>query len=557
MASSDPNIDFDCPECDDRVSVSGDKSGNQIHCPHCGDRILVPSALSITEQILTGAIEDDEPEHPGSLKIDGISTIADDGSSWHIKCHVCDSVLLVSDQQVGTEVKCNDCYSMLRVKPNANAPRTRRAAVVDGSNLEVIEESPVSVPQQAYTNHDDSDELTLMPAVELDPEITDAQKISLLDDSLAADDSMTELTQEHLEEDDDPLPLMEPINAAKAVSPMFGLTEPESAASDDDEDDDSDEMIEVLDASPAELNQPQSRSQATTQLPRMPRKGKQAPAIAVDNGDESEAPVRVHAKRRRKRKSSGTVTAPASANRFAFDEASIGDILDKAMGVLKSPRIWVWAIVSISLMAIGGAIWQGIRPDRFESESFAEYLWNWGKGLLLGQGPFFIGYTILFFLGGVIFRETAQGETKVESVSVTDGSSFASTMLLFGFSMFIGSLPCMFFGLMPVSLAFQFFFAGILLFAAWKNQGAFSIVSPSVFNSFSTSPSSWKNWLIGASLAAAGGIVGGTLMEIPWPIISVFTSFAGAIIIVLATLLYAAITGWHCGTTVEQLRETE
>jgi hypothetical protein len=123
--------------------------------------------------------------------------------------------------------------------------------------------------------------------------------------------------------------------------------------------------------------------------------------------------------------------------------------------------------------------------------------------------------------------------------------------------MFIAALPCMLFGYMFVSIPFQFFFAGALLFAAWKNQGAFSIVSGSLLNSISQNSASWKNWLLGAGLASLGGIVGGGLMEVPMQIISVFTSIAGAIIIAFATLLYAAITGWHCGSAVESLQESD
>jgi hypothetical protein len=122
--------------------------------------------------------------------------------------------------------------------------------------------------------------------------------------------------------------------------------------------------------------------------------------------------------------------------------------------------------------------------------------------------------------------------------------------------MFIAALPCMFFGRMFISIPFQFFFGGVLLFAAWKNQGAFSIVSGSLPNSISQNSASWKNWLMGAGIASLGGIVGGGLMEVQLQIVSVFTSIAGAIIIAFATLLYAAITGWHCGGAVESLQES-
>jgi len=157
----------------------------------------------------------------------------------------------------------------------------------------------------------------------------------------------------------------------------------------------------------------------------------------------------------------------------------------------------------------------------------------------------------------VIFRETAQGETKVKSVAVTDAADFTSTMLLFGFSMAIAALPCMFFGYMWISLPVQFLLAGCFLFAAWENQGAFAIVSGSIAGSFAQHSSSWKKWFAGACLAAGGGVVGGLLMEVNMPIISVFTSIAGAILITFATVLYAAISGWHCGNVVEKMKQAD
>jgi DNA-directed RNA polymerase subunit RPC12/RpoP len=518
--------------------------------------------MSVTDKLLAGMIEEEEDDHPGTLKIDGISNSADDGSSWHIKCHVCDSVLLVSDQQVGSQVKCNDCYSMLSVKPREKT-LDLEDGVRDGSDLEVIKDN-VSVSLRDHRS-DDSDELTLMPELKLAPEVTEAQKETRLDDAVI-EEPLAELTEEHLdedaeEEDDEPILLMEPVSIAKTVSPMFGLTAPDGA--DDDDEDDSDEMIEMLDVSPDELNAPEpplEAPSAATQLPRMPRKGKkQAPSIPVENGEETEAPIRVHAKRRRKKPTAEPQNRPPVKSRFAFEKASFSEVLDKAVGVLKSANIWIWSLVAIGLMAIGSAVWQWVRTDLAEPDtySFAENLLGWGVGLFCGQAVFFIGYIILLFVGGVIFRETAQGKTKVDSISVTDSADFTSTMLLFGFSMFIAALPCMFFGYMFISIPFQFFFAGALLFAAWKNQGAFSIVSGSLLNSISQNSASWKNWLLGAGLASLGGIVGGGLMEVPMQIISVFTSIAGAIIIAFATLLYAAITGWHCGSAVESLQESD
>ena len=527
--------------------------------------------MSAADKLLAGMLDDDEDDHPGSLKIDGISNAAEDGSSWHIKCHICDSVLLVSDQQVGTKVKCNDCYSMLdvRAKKGSRKPKPE-SEIEDGSGLQIVDEevaalAPVSSPMDVGS----SGELTLMPAVELPSEIKELQKETYLDELVEEEPveelSVEELSVEDLVEDDQPIQLENPVAIAKSASPMFGLDAPDSADDDedDDDDDDSDEMIEILDVPPEELNQSDASSIAATppaKLPRMPRKkGKQPAAIPVED-DTEDAPVRVHAKRRRKKEaSSAPVRSGPSEFEFEFQNATPGDLLDKSMGVIKSGKIWIWALVAIAAMAIGSSVWQWLGPHRMDPEavSMTNRMLYWGAGLVFGQAIFFVGYIILLFVCGVIFRETAQGATKVDSVSCTDVADFTSTMLLFGFSMFVAALPCMFFGYMFISLPFQFLLAGCFLFAAWKNQGAFSIISSDIFSSFSKFSASWKNWLIVTAIAAAGGIVGGLLMEVPLHIISVFTSIAGSVIITFSTLLYACVTGWHCGNVVEQMKQAE
>jgi DNA-directed RNA polymerase subunit M/transcription elongation factor TFIIS len=556
LASAGSNYNFDCPECDQELTVSHKQTGSQIPCTHCGKIIHVPSPISTAEKLLVGMIEEEEFEHPGTLKIDGIDDANEDGSSWHIKCHICDSVLLVHEEQVGGKVKCNDCYSMLDVLPNRKLQKIK--GVADGSDLEIIEEEAIVAVPKSRPKHDD-DELTLMPAADLSPEVTDAQKENFLDE-LNEDEPLTELTEVHLDEDE-PLQLSDSVSVSKVDNPMFRAAAP--VEFDDDDDDDSDEMIEILDVSPEKLNEDNgiaflpdsSGGEKTKELPRMPRKGKKQPAPIPVPGDDDDAPVRVHAKRRPKKK---TRSAPSQiVKEFEFDQATPNEFLEKAMGVLGSRKIWVWAAMSILLMATGSAVWQWIRPENPPPEGmvFSERIIGWASSMLFGQLVFFAGYIVLLFVGGVIFRETALGKTKVESVSVANMPDFTSTMLLFGFSMFIAALPCMFFGLMPVSLPFQFFLAGIFLFAAWKNQAAFQIVSGSIFESFSEHAASWKNWAIGAGIAAVGGVVGGGLMEVYVQGISIFTSIAGAILVAMVTLFYAAITGWHCGNVVEKMND--
>lgn len=564
MASGDPDIEFDCPKCDKRLSAAADRSGESIYCPHCAAQVHIPGPMSMTDQLLAGIVDDDEPDHPGTLKIDGISNAAEDGSSWHIKCDICDSVLLVSDQQVGSKVKCNDCFSMLEVKPN-KAKEKVEAGTGKGSTLEIVEDVAVVKEPKSEPTQSDNDELTLMPAIELDPEIASAQKESLLEDIVAEEDPL-ELTEEILKEvDDEPISLMDPVEVSKPpASEVFALEaearEP-AILIEDSNADDSDEEIELINVAPEVANQQLDAfiDDSPQALPRMPRKGKQPAAIPVDEGT-SEAPVRVHAKKRSSKSKSSRSAPPAThsgTRNFDFAAADVTAILDKSLGVLKTGNIWIWALGCITLMATGSAIWHALAPqmarDQFE---LGHRMYYWGIGWLAGRSLFFGGYLILLFVGAVIFRETARGESKVDSVSASDRSNFFSTMLLFGFPMFIAALPMVILWETFFALPFQLFLAGVFLFGAWKNQSPFQIVSGSIAESFSFSDS-WKNWTAGTGIAAAGCIIGGMLLEAYWPVISIFTSIVGAFIVVVSTLLYAAVSGWHCGGVVEKMNSSD
>jgi len=280
LASEDPNYNFDCPQCEERLTVSRDKIGDQVRCVHCGEQVRASSPMSTAEKQLVGLIEEDEFEHPGSLKIDGISDDAETDAT--------DTVELEVVQQ------------------------------------EALDPSSTSDSKTA----DDFDELTLAPVLDLAPEIADAQKQSFIDDLEEVDDA-ADLLPEILD-DDEPIKLLDPVAESIPENSTFDLHAPDSA--DGDHDDDSDEMIELLDAPPEELNQADEVSDVPappakpTELPRMPRKkGKRPNAISVE--DESDAdnapPVRVHAKRKSGNGKTAEPKRVSNSKGFLFDEVAL------------------------------------------------------------------------------------------------------------------------------------------------------------------------------------------------------------------------------------------
>jgi len=119
--------------------------------------------------------------------------------------------------------------------------------------------------------------------------------------------------------------------------------------------------------------------------------------------------------------------------------------------------------------------------------------------------------------------------------------------LLFGFSMFIAALPWLMSCLLCVILPLQFLLAVVFLVCAWHNRMPFAIVSGAIFSSFSQCREGWLVWGKCVALLVVSVAIGGGLMDLTYSGISVFTSLVGAILVTVATLIYAAITGWFAG----------
>ena len=575
MSSEDFQITFDCPKCDKRVSVSEDKEGQTVYCPHCVQQVHVPGEMSANDKLLAGLLDDDEPDHPGSLKIDGISGDAEDGVSWHIKCHICDSLLLVTKAQVGSQVKCNDCYSMLDVKPKKGMELPEKDSASEASESDaaptITAVSGLSEKARVADADLESDELTLLPPVDLPKEFKSAQSETLIEDVI---DELPVLLEEEpvevveLEEiPDEPLVLADPIEVEKpAIEKVFDLqaSENEDAADPDSGDEDSDEEIEIIGVAPEvanqQLGQAPTGSSSPKALPRIPRKGKKQPK-AIPVGGEVDAPIRVHAKRKRKKPGPSVNRPKVTSQRYDFESAELGQILDKAMGLLKTSNLWLLALCCVLLMSVGSGIWHSYATNIVDDpaaigdaakEIKRNNWYYWGMGSLIGRPIYFLGYVLLLFAGGVVFRETALGKVKIESGLVSDRASFVDTLMLFGFSMFIAAFAVAIMWEPFIVLPAQMLLAGLFLLPAWRNQNPYMIVSGDIGEMIKMS-ASWRNWFAVTGIAAAGCLFGGALLEVPWPIISFFSSIIGSFVVVIATLLFAAGSGWHCGWTVEKM----
>ncbi len=52
-----------------------------------------------------------------SIRLEGMGDDLGSPDSIHIRCPVCDSVMVTSKRQIGKKIKCSDCYSEIEVRP--------------------------------------------------------------------------------------------------------------------------------------------------------------------------------------------------------------------------------------------------------------------------------------------------------------------------------------------------------------------------------------------------------------------------------------------------------
>ncbi len=549
-----------CSKCSASFAVKSEN--DKPLCPDCRSDDIDALLEGIHPGIEAGASRADD--HPGSLRIDGLDDLHHDSDSWSIRCPICESTLLVTEELIGSKVKCSDCYSKVNVlpRPGGSASGSSRA-----NKKTPASQSPggdVGADQSAESTSDlfedltpaseDFGELTLAPPVELDNELIQAMPLEVtIDDAVEEDDVTQDGNGEVLQLGDPPIEEIEPavpmpeVPIAAAVMPTV-----EDPFADDDDDDD--EMIELIDMPPEIANADVSAATPVA-MPRIPRQKKTPDPVKV----EDDAPVRVHAKNKKKPKPEKPNESARNGAKPAKDRLRIGDlgpagVFDKSLAMLQSIGVYIWAGLAIVLLWVGSAAWHGFGPaNPTEGAAMTNRIVDWGVGMAVGRIPCWIGYTLLLFVSGVIFRDAANGKTTVEETRPTDASDFFSTAMLFGFSMFIAALPWLLTGLLSVILPLQLILAVLFLTSAWDNQSPYGIVSATILTSFSECRDAWMVWGKCIALAILGVAIGGGMMDIPLRGVSIFTSLVGAVLVTFATLIYATVTGWLAGEVSDTL----
>lgn len=509
---------------------------------------LADSSEDIEEQI-------EEEEDLSPLHIEGLTNDSVDVDDLYgVKCQICDTRIHVTDDQIGSEVECPICYTKVKVVPPRSKPDQRPTWM-----------SPEDYYEQEEDEEDSNEELTLSAPVEL-PE---SSKIDA-----------TTYTLETLEED---VPVVEPVESDDDDENSSELTMPNSAPNKNTKENQSGPENDELRLAPAEALDDISEDDLKPESPAPALKHvKHSKQEAAESDDEGtvEAPPVVAGKRRRPRNNSlpqssvetRTAKSEGMSRRERLESAledeeeptepisvhesedleplSLSSLMSHARSMFTSPVLWVCLAAAAVLMTFGDVLYdtfiglQGDERERGLGHAFKLILFGLGfVGLHLA------GTAILWYACSVIFRESARGKDKVPTWKMQGSNEFTSTILLFGFSCFLAGSFFLPLGI-SVSAPLRMLIAPIPLLLAWYSQNPFIGTDFTPLKSLSSQGPNWQTFYLFVFVLAVITCVGGVFFMVP------YCSIIGAIIICLTTVVFAAVTGWHVGRTV-QLMEVE
>ncbi len=583
-------IEFECNYCLNKITAPAVDCGKQLKCPSCKTVSIVPSRpidlnlfdnifepvdqqpLATThEENVQPAVESQTTDHPlfeiladaagkldpkltavssmnapsgtspeshlvpiepaipadsnAPLAIDGIDD-TDLSKVFGIKCNICDTRIHVSESEIGTQVECPVCFSRVKVMARESKPKSAARWM------------PAPLVPTGHSNSakfGDVDELRLSPPVERPP------VEFLIDPSFGlapvADD------------------LLAPVGNAKNIVPN---PNPETVSPDITLPDNLGSTGIELHPLPDSLSPKAPRERSRREL----YEAAQRRQIAKEQSaswwsDRSKTPTTSNSKKSNAAQRSDEVTetdfAEGALNQDLSHEIKFDFFWQLVIKMCRSPGLQWRAIIAGSLIGIGSGIMHLIAGwyRAIEDPTFGDWLWNTTLWMGFGVAIYAIGVLLLWFVCGFVFRETAVGNRQVSTWQTQGTSDAWSTMLVFSFSFFIAGLPLAFFPVLV--MPFRCLVAPPLLLAAWFNKSPFAIVAVDAFLKFNRQWRMWRSLYLFLLALAGVSLVGGLLMAVRVFILSFVTSLVGAAILMLVTIAFATVTGWHCGQVLREL----
>ncbi len=559
-------------------------------------------------------VDDDEDMSP--LKVEGITDEDIDlGSVIGIVCKICDTRSHVPKEKTGQNVECPICFSKVAVRttqkimesdsasPNDqtsdaialdDAEELRLAAPVE---LEPLEEAPtIDNPTATVTTPLESDHLPKDSEIGL-PEVEDdllkPKPIPVpVESESESDESSTFVdTQDEATEESTPLELQQPWEDVFDDSPMkTGTTDPEQPAVNDSSelsleplDDDIPDLQIVppepntkkgeleLDLDGIQLEDPSHQPDGVDQVANHP-------AARISPDYIPPTPEELAESRRQKAAEEKRIAeekAESRRKRFEQSQEQLSDderetvpldeedlapyemyqFVERTLEVTKNTGFLIRAGLAALCLGIGNSIWIAINLMVDDTWSGAA---KTGMNILqtLGMGLFWgIGWAILFYVCGVIFRETASGKRSIKDWNSSGIQELRDTGLIFAISFIVAGLPMAILGITGFTTVIsnmicQLFIAPPLLLAAWFNQSPIQLLAPAAFKNLRRDATDWSMFYLFIALLAFAAVIAGGLYYVPFYIP---VSFIASTMHVCIMAFFATSVGWHSARVIAKL----
>jgi hypothetical protein len=550
MSESSP-LRILCRQCYNPIDISREGLETGLNCPVC-DLLLEPSSIAELLASATPAeshfpdpiresnsdlVDGNEPaaatspaKDDGPLRIEGLE---DTEETFAIKCRICDSHILTKDSQVGKTIQCPTCFSSIEVQLPPFSGKKKNRPPLRPNYLEMRYESETSTGSRTTGTNESAEP----------PE--DELKLENLPEE-----------ENNTREKDRSVP---PVSLSPAGSgdPESNLEQPPRPLS-------RRELYELAQKRERERRQPKSffgksnSPKSTASKSTSPKSGasgrsglgKTSDAANFHAGDSTDDPSKPG-------DSSEHPNSPLNLDQTkgVSDQSLTIPLAGRLLTGLFSDG-WLYLPLSLVITLLCCGNWLALVFSPAPEAEILEWLKMMTMRALLGGIPYLLGTLGLWYLAGVVFREAAEGNLRVRSWSLGNPEQFASTLGLFGFSFFVAGLPIApfaWFGTTPFMLLhpLRFLLSPLFLVAAWYNQHPLGIIA---IDSMTHLKSHWIGWsqlyvmILGLSFISfvgSGLLLLGPVRVFFWLV--PFLSLMGAILLSLATLSFAAISGWHAG----------
>ena len=519
---------------------------------------------------LEGSRKSDEINVDEPLRIEGLEDLYGHEDVAGLKCNVCDTRVQIRLDQVGDYVECPVCFTKIAVKKSRLKKAGPKNADKTSQSKDTAKQTPV-IPAQ-----DSSDELRLADPVELPAEVVD-KSAGMMEEPLELE----------------PIDLVDqgqtPIDDFEEAEDVASLTGPDAPPAPTDIENIPDlEVINDNAFKPAVV--PRSKKAQKKAAPKQPKKvvGKKAAEKKASGNNQKQRDPRRMSRRERYEETQRLAREKEQATAFeveigdtdreeteypTFSVSDMGDLFSAILSMIGS-RGLVWrTIIATCLLCLGSIIFMTITGDFFVDPnavdvidveknkidgSLIESIKHWTRAGLLGGVPYTIGLFGLWYICSFIFREAALGQREIKSWKHHSANDFMGTLLLFGFSFLIAGLPALF--LTIAILPLRMLLAPLLLLGAWYNQSPFQIVNAIIFKNMPREMGQWTAFYMFVGGLAFLGVIAGLIFWARFFIgifaAAILLNIMAVILTVGITLVFAAVTGWHCGQVVESLENT-